>query len=218
MTLFKQALANAKLIILLSLLFNLTCAAVTIYAVSGLIAVPKTMKVIIPPTIPDAGYTTVANKVPNQSVYSFTYYVWQSLQTWRKNGGEDYANNIKDFLPYLSLDFKNELSKEANTLDSEGMLLNHQQTTFEAESGGFSQDSVKYLGNDTWLVHLLLRTVNQISTNGEDKSFAESHVVRDAVTSYVFKVHRTSQVDRNNVWGLVISGYAVSPKTVKIYQ
>lgn len=218
MTVFKQALANAKLLFLSLFFIILLLVGLCVYSVHGLISVPTHMTVNVPPAIPDSGLTLKANEVPTATIYSFTYYIWQSLQTWLSNGEQDYQKNLMTFSPYITDDFHNELSNEANGLDRQGLLLDHEQTTFNATQSGFTPDDVKYLGHDTWLVHLVLRSVNRIATKSGDASFATSHIVSDATTSYVFKVIKTDLAPRSNHWQLQLAGFAVPPKRVKDFQ
>ena len=218
MTVFKQALANAKLFILLLLLINGILASVAFYAINGLINAPTKMDLYVPPAIPDTGMFVKVGEIPSSTVYSFAYYIWQSLQTWNTNGEVDYQKNILTFAPYLTDSFKDELKSESVALDNQGLLLNHEQETFNADNTGFDPNNVKYIGNNTWLVHLVLRTVNRVATDKDNGSFSESHVVQDATTSYVFKVIKTDAAISNNHWQLQIAGFAVAPKTITIYQ
>jgi len=218
MTVFKQALANAKLTILLLLFVNVLLAGIAIYAIEGLNKAPTSMTFYVPPAIPNSGMITTLNNVPKATIYSFTYYIWQSLQTWLTNGEKNYKENLITFSPYLTSSFRNELSKEAQALDNQGLLLNHEQTSFGANQKGFESSSVKYLGHNTWLVHLVMRTINRIAIEKDNSSFSESHVVRDATTSYVFKVIKTNQVSAANHWHLQLAGFAIEPKTMTIYQ
>lgn len=218
MSIFKQALANAKLTIVLLMGVNFILAIITFCAIYGLSAAPSSMTFYVPPSVPNSGIVLKAQEVPKSTVYSFTYYVWQSLQTWLTNGEQNYQKNLVTFSPYLSDTFRNELSKEAHTLDAQGMLLNHEQTTFDANDNGYDQSNVKYLGHNTWLVHLVMRTINRIAIQQDNNSFSQSHIVSDATTSYVFKVIKTEQNSVNNRWSLKIAGFAVPPKKMMIYQ
>src|SRR3546814_6156562 len=40
--------------------------------------------------------------VPPESVYAFTFYVFQTLNRWPTNGEEDYARNLHTLSPYLT--------------------------------------------------------------------------------------------------------------------
>ena len=219
MTLFKQALANAKLAILLLLLTNMMLVGLCIFALHGLINMPKNLTLYVPPSIPASGLTTKVGEVPDTTVYSFAFYVWQSMQTWLNDGEKDYPNNLKNYSQYLTDDFRNELMMESKALDSNGLLMNHQQTTFNADESGFKPEDVQFVGHNTWYVHLVMRTVNRVATDDKDNgSFATSHIVRDATTSYVFKVIQTDEVAPQNHWQLQLAGFATTPKTLTIYQ
>lgn len=218
MTLFKQALANAKLTILLLMFINILLSGIALFAILGLNHVPSNMTFYVPPAIPENGIKLKSGEIPKATIYSFTYYVWQSLQTWLDNGENDYKNNLEKFSPYLTENFRNQLANEVTSLDSQGMLLHHEQTSFDATQDGFNPNNVTYLGHDTWLVHLVMRTVNRISIDKDGGSLSSTHIVRDATTSYVFKVIKTASVSSSNRWQLQLAGFAISPKTITIYQ
>jgi integrating conjugative element protein (TIGR03746 family) len=218
MSRFKQALGNAKLAIL-SLGFGLTLSfALNIFLGLALFNVPKQITVNVPPGIPASGMKIKANNVTPARIYAFTYYIWQSLQTWPDNGLNDYANNLKNFSPYLTVAFQNVLKEEGKKMNEQGFLFKHQQMTFGINGSSFDAKNVKYIGNGTWLVRLSMRTINAVAPPEEGKGFSESHVAMDAETSFVFKVVRYDYAPDKNLWGLAIAGFATPPKVEKIHK
>jgi integrating conjugative element protein (TIGR03746 family) len=215
---FKQALANAKLLGLALLFCFLFSMLLNGFLGFCLYSVPKKLIVYIPPHIPESGLSLKGNQTSNSQVYSFAYYVWQSIQTWPVNGSDDYKKNLDRFAPYITPDFKNVLEKEGKDLYSQGFLYGHQQAMFGASDNVYKPENVKYMGHGEWLVHLVMRTVNRVAPIDQSKAFVASHVVRDAETSYVFKVIKTNYAPDKNHWHLVIAGYGVPPEVRKIYK
>lgn len=216
MTQFKQALGNAKLTIL-SLGFALILSfIINVFLGIALYKVPKSITVNIPPAIPESGLKVKAGAITSARVYAFTYYIWQSIQTWPNNGLEDYSNNLTNFSPYLTVDFQNVLKDEGAKMNTQGFLFQHQQMTFGIDGSSFDPKDVKYVGDGTWLVHLSMRTINAVAPPEKNQGFSESHVAMDAQTSFVFKVVRYDYAPDKNHWGLAIAGYAVPPKVVKV--
>lgn len=218
MTVFKEALANAKLVGLVLLLCFLISMALNGFLGFCLYSVPKKLSIYVPPHIPDSGLSLKGNQTSNSQVYSFAYYVWQSIQTWPVNGGDDYKKNLDQFASYITPEFKNVLEDEGKEFYSQGFLYGHQQAMFGAGDSLYKSENVKYMGHGEWLVHLIMRTVNRVSPIDQSQAFVSSHVVRDAETSYVFKVVKTNYAPDVNHWHLVIAGYEVPPKVNKIYK
>ena len=211
MTVFKQALANAKLLILI--LTGCFSASMLLSAYLGfnLYRMPHQLTVYVPRVIPEGGIVLSPGVISDAEVYAFTYYVWQALQTWQHDGGVEYTANIDKLSAYLTPDFRNTLLSEAEALSREGVFLRgHQQTTFSVE--GFNADSVKPLSDGVWLVHLSMRTLNRVASLRHEKSFTGSKIASDAQTSFVFKVIRYQYPIAQNPWQLAISGFAVPPQ------
>ncbi len=215
---FKQALGNAKLTILSLLIAFIMSMGLNFYLGFCLYKVPSQQSLYVPPNIPLSGLTLKAGKTSNSQVYAFAYYIWQSLQTWPVNGFKDYKDNIDKFSPYITPGFKNVLENQGKQLYNKGFLYGHQQATFGANGSLYNPKNVRYVGHSTWLVHLDMRTINRVMPPNGSSAFEGSHVVRDAETSFVFRVVRYDYAPDQNHWHLAIAGFAVEPKVVKIYK
>src|SRR3990167_10629247 len=66
----------------------------------GWLHAQRKIKIEIPPQIPESGLTLSQGEVPLASVYSFAYYVWQSINHWEADGTEDYKKQIEMFSPF----------------------------------------------------------------------------------------------------------------------
>src|SRR3546814_96250 len=62
---------------------------------------PRDLTIHMPPDL-RSGSTRKWWEVPPESVYAFTFYVFQQLNRWPTNGEEDYARNLHVLLPYLT--------------------------------------------------------------------------------------------------------------------
>ena len=218
MSVYKQAFANMKLGALI-LFFCLMMSMALNFALGyWLYVTPKEQSIYVPPQIPTTGLTLKQKTISGSEVYAFAFYVWQSIQTWPVNGADDYKNNLAKYGVYLTPEFKNVLEREGKQMYNQGFLFDHQQGTFGDAGTSYSKKNVKYIGHGTWLIHLVMRTINRVSPANQGKAFAQSHVVRDAVTSFVFKVVQTKASPDFNPWGLAIAGYAVPPKEIKNFK
>ena len=62
---------------------------------------PRNLTIHVPPDL-RSGSTRKWWEVPPESVYAFTFYVWQQLHRWPTNGEDDYARNIRSLAPYFT--------------------------------------------------------------------------------------------------------------------
>ena len=62
---------------------------------------PRSLTIHVPPDL-RSGSTRRWWDVPPESVYAFTFYIWQQAQRWPANGEEDYPRNLKALAAYLT--------------------------------------------------------------------------------------------------------------------
>ena len=62
---------------------------------------PRDLTIHVPPDL-RSGSTRKWWEVPPESVYAFTFYVFQTLNRWPTNGEEDYSRNLHTLSPYLT--------------------------------------------------------------------------------------------------------------------
>ncbi|MHA5729517.1 PFL_4703 family integrating conjugative element protein, partial [Pseudomonas aeruginosa] len=62
---------------------------------------PRDLTIHVPPDL-RSGSTRKWWEVPPESVYAFTFYVFQTLNRWPTNGEEDYPRNLHTLSPYLT--------------------------------------------------------------------------------------------------------------------
>ena len=55
---------------------------------------PKSLTIHVPPDL-RSGSTRKWWDVPPESVYAFSFYIWQQVQRWPTNGEEDYPRNLR---------------------------------------------------------------------------------------------------------------------------
>jgi integrating conjugative element protein (TIGR03746 family) len=62
---------------------------------------PKSLTIHVPPDL-RSGSTRKWWDVPPESVYAFSFYIWQQVQRWPTNGEEDYPRNLRALSSYLT--------------------------------------------------------------------------------------------------------------------
>jgi len=190
-----------RIILLLSLIL-----ALVIY---GWIHAQSKIKVEIPPQIPESGLVIQQGEIPKTTVYSFAYYIWQSVNHWQKDGLQDYKQNIVQLSPFLTPTFSNTLIQDYNNLLNDGEVQDRIRLMQGMVERGYDPAYVEYVGHNTWLVHLKMRLTEMINSN--DK------VVKDVVMNYTLKVVALDDDPKNNPWGLALDGFAESPARVETF-
>lgn len=164
------------------------------------------IRVQIPPQIPVSGLTVAQGEVPKTTVYSFAYYIWQSLNYWQKDGMQDYQTQINQLTPFLTPDFKVSLIQNYNNLLNDGELQERIRLMQGAEGSAYTPDAVIEIGHGTWVVHLKMRLTEMMSSNAK--------VVKDIEVNYTLKVVQYDVDAVQNPWGLAIAGLADNPERV----
>ena len=185
----------------------LIVAAVNVVTLIGWMHSESKLQIDVPPEIPQSGLTLTQGEVPKTTIYSFAFYVWQSINHWSANGLDDYKQQITNFSPFITDDFKNALVRNYNNLLNDGELQDRLRMLEDVEGQNYSDDSVKYLGNGEWLVHLNMRLLEMMNTNAK--------IVKDVEMGYSLKIMRYNVDAKNNPWGLAIAGFSADPVRVK---
>jgi integrating conjugative element protein (TIGR03746 family) len=176
-------------------------------AVFGWMHSQTKIKINVPPRIPESGLTITQGQVPKTTVYSFAYYVWQSINHWSINGMLNYKQQITQFSSFLTPSFKLKLVQNYNNLLNQGELQDRIRTMQGMSGSEYVPQDVKYVGHGTWIVHLKMRLTEMMSSNAK--------VVKDVQMYYTLKVVRYNVDAKQNPWGLAIAGFAANPARLK---
>ncbi len=167
---------------------------------------PRNLTIHVPPDL-RSGSTRKWWEVPPESVYAFTYYVWQQLHAWPLNGEEDYRRNQHALSAYLTPACRDQLAKEYQERQEAGELRQRIRSLHEIPGRGYGERPalrVRTVSNRDWVVTL---DVNADEFHGEQR-------VKRAQVRYPLKV---TQLDINpalNPWGLAIDCYDGAPQRI----
>ncbi len=201
---WKKEDADAEIIRLQKYFIGILCILSLTFFV-GWISSPSRMTLYIPPDIQN-GATIKANSIPSSFVYSFAYEVWQELNYWSDDSGDDYQKNIRTYWSYLTPQFKADLLAENTDLKASGQ--SQRIRYLQGLSGAaYDSDNVKKLGNDTWEVDLKMRLTE----------FKNNQAVKDVEILFPLKITRTNVSSQNNPYGLAIAGFVSEPQRLKTY-
>lgn len=165
------------------------------------------LRINIPPQIPDDGITLNVQEVPKATIYSFAFYIWQSINYWPNNGFSDYKKSITDFSAYVTPEFLIFLKNDYSHRLSNGEIQARLRTMQGINGTSYNADNVKYIGHNTWLVHLPMRLTERMDNTGNP--------VKDAQIDYSLRVVRYNVNSDKNKWGLALDGFFADPKRIK---
>lgn len=172
---------------------------------AGWMSAPSHLRIFIPPDISN-GATVKVNEVPNPLIYSFAYELWQEINYWPEDSGQNYAKNIKAYAAYLTPGFQESLLQELAELKATGQL--QRQRFMQGISGAaYAPENVKKLGPDTWEVDLNIRLME----------FKNNQPVKDVEILYPLKVTRREISHNDNPYGLALAGLIAPPVRGKTY-
>src|SRR5579862_4431610 len=87
----------------------------------GWVTCPSRLTLYLPPDIHN-GATLKADSIPDPLIYSFAYEIWQELNYWTNEMGDDYQKNIRAYWSYLTPKFKAELLEDDADLKASGQV------------------------------------------------------------------------------------------------
>ena len=175
--------------------------------VIGWIHSQSSIRIDIPPQIPESGLTLTQGKIPNTTVYSFAYYIWQSLNHWENDGMKDYQHQIEILSPFLTPEFKLQLINDYNTLLNQGELQDRIRFMQGITANLEDVSAVKEIRSGVWQVHLKMQLTEMMNGNAK--------VVKDIQMNYTLKIVRQDIDPKQNPWGLALAGFAKSPSRMQ---
>ncbi len=160
---------------------------------------PRHLTVHIPPDL-RSGATQSVDAVPPANVYAFTYYIFQQLNRWARDGGEDYGQAIFRVSPYLTPRYRSDLVADMELKGKRGELAYRVRGVQEVPGHGFEESRVDVLAPGIWVVWLDLELFESV----------KGMTVKKTAIRYPLRVIRLSVDPETNPWGLALDGFASS--------
>jgi integrating conjugative element protein (TIGR03746 family) len=167
---------------------------------------PRDLTIHVPPDL-RSGSTRKWWEVPPESVYAFTFYVFQTLNRWPTNGEEDYSRNLHTLSPYLTPSCQAFLRADYDYRRSTGELRQRVRGIYEIPGRGYGDDPtarVRVVSDRDWVVTL------DISA---DEYYGAEQVKR-ALVRYPIKVTRVDVDPARNPFGLALDCYDGAPQRI----
>lgn len=206
---FQNALENARLALTMLLVAFIAAFILNILLVMGWYRAQSTVTVYLPPQIPQAGTTLQAGEYPETTIYSFAYYIWQSINYWPNNGTQDYQQTLQQFSSFLTPRFKAFLIHDYNERSNQSELQERLRTLSGLNGVVFDKANVQSMGHGVWIVHLKMRLSEHINSNASQ--------VKDVAIEYVLRVVRHDVDVKSNPWGLALDGFVANPQRIQTF-
>jgi len=175
---------------------------------AGWWSAPKNLMIHVPPDL-RSGSTRKWWEVPPESVYAFTFYVFQQINRWPTDGESDYARNIHAYAPYFTPSCSAYLQRDYALKRDSGELRRRVRGIYEIPGRGYGDDPtarVKILSDSDWIVTLDIAA---------DEYYGTEQVKR-ALVRYPIKVARSDIDPERNPFGLVLDCYSETPQRIEI--
>ena len=171
-------------------------------------AAPRDLTIHVPPDL-RSGSVRRWWEVPPESVYAFSWYIWQQLNRWPTNGEEDYARNIRALTPYLTPGCRGFLEQDFAVRRENGELRQRVRGIYEIPGRGYGDDPamrVKVVSSRDWVVTL--------DVTADEYYGAE--LVKRAFVRYPIRVTRFDVDPERNAFGLAVDCYSRPPERISI--
>lgn len=167
---------------------------------------PRDLTIHVPPDL-RSGSTRKWWEVPPESVYAFTFYVFQQLNRWPSNGEEDYARNLHALSPYFTPACRAFLQADYDYRRNTGELRQRVRGIYEIPGRGYGDNPsarVRVLSERDWVVTLDL--------SADEYHGAEQ--VKRALVRYPIKVVSVDVDPARNPFGLALDCYEAAPQRI----
>ncbi|MCU7247294.1 PFL_4703 family integrating conjugative element protein [Pseudomonas koreensis] len=173
---------------------------------AGWWSAPHDLTIHVPPDL-RSGSTRKWWEVPPESVYSFTFYIFQQLNRWPTDGEEDYNRNLQSLAAYLTPQCRAFFQQDYEQRRRSGELRKRTRGIYEIPGRGYGDDPtarVKTVSDSDWLVTL--------DINADEYYGAEQ--IKRALVRYPIKVVRLDADPELNPFGLALDCYEGSPQRI----
>ena len=204
MSRFKNEVVHLKAHVQTLRVAMLALLLITLLLALGWWHAPRNLTIHVPPDL-RSGSTRKWWDVPQESVYAFTFYVFQQLNRWPANGEEDYPRNIQMLGAYLTPECRAFLEQDFATRRDRGELRQRVRGVYEIPGRGYGDapaERVTAISKDDWLVTLDLAA---------DEYYGTEHVKR-ALVRFPLKVVRWDIDPQKNPFGLALDCYSRAPE------
>ena len=183
------------------------CGVLTILlilTIAGWMRAPSELTIHNPPDL-RSGSTRKWWEIPESTVYSFAFYIFQQINAWPKDGEKDYPMKIAQLSPYLTPSCQDFLNKDAELRTQRNELLDRVRVVYEIPGRGYRSSSVIIESQDSWVANLDLVV---------DEYF-HTEPVKRALVRYPLQIVRWEGDPERNAFGLALDCYQGMPQRLE---
>lgn len=183
--------------------FSIALLLMASYQSYSLSNISDRITVHIPPQL-ERGAILNPGEVPKPNVYSFSYYVFQKLNTWEKDGFTEAPHLLDIYRCFLTPDFAKDLALIHKERSSRGETKGRKRTVREASNKGFDPANVVTIDDRKWIVKL---DMNIQETIGDT-------LIKDVSVRFPLLVVKDDTSPDCNPWGIKFAGFDSAPKRI----
>ncbi|GIC77588.1 PFL_4703 family integrating conjugative element protein [Moritella sp. F3] len=191
-------LRDSKIVMFIMLL-------VILALIAALASAPSRLRVYVPPVL-TRGSEMYAGEVPKPTIYSLAYMIFQTLNTWDKDGAIDGKENLESFRCYITEDFRGKLEDAHEQRLQRGEASGRVRYVSEAHDTGYDEKMVIPKSAGKWHVQLDLKL----------NEFINSTLVKQATVRYPLVLVADDSTPSCNQWGIKIAGFYTTPHRIII--
>lgn len=173
----------------------------------GWMLAPNQLRIHVPPDL-SSGAVLRPDEAGQSNVYAFTYYIWQQLYRWPKDGETDYEDRIHMLRHYLTPGCFQDRLDDFTTRRQRRELNGRERAVWEIPGRGFSPERVVSLGNGSWRVYLDLLI--------EETMLGEP--IKTRAVNYPLSVVRYNIDPEHNAFGIAIDCLADTPMAIELSE
>jgi len=162
----------------------------------------RTQTVSIPPDTRSGAIVELGKSHP-ANVFSFTAYIFHTLNDWVVDGSVEYSQNIYKLQHFFTKKYMQELLDDVLAKGSGGALSERARTL--KLMGIYSDDNVDIVSDESWIVWLDFELTEHV----------KGLQIKKVNIRYPIKIVATDSNPDTNPWGLLLDGYSQSPFEIK---
>lgn len=171
----------------------------------AVIVMPKRITVHIPPDLSGA-VTTGITDIPDPSIYTFAFYIFQQLNRWPVNGGEDYEARIHSLKNYMTpACFQNRLD-DLEKKRSQRELNERERAIWEIAGRGYTPQRVIQESDSSWLVSMDVHL----------RETMLGELVKDRLVNYPVRIVRYRVDNELNPFQLALDCFSSVPTVIEV--
>lgn len=170
------------------------------YQIHGWSKAPDNLTVTIPPDL-RSGSIRKVNDIHPSSIYAFSFYIFQQLNRWPKDGTDDYKKQIEFLSCFMTEEFKENRLNNYEAKRAKFELSGRSRAVHEIPGQGYNSKRVYIESGNSWVTYLDLQV----------REHLKGKEIKNTLVRYPINVVRYDVNPECNPWGLALDGFREDP-------